>query len=605
MIQMLRRLPAAVTRRLARPFAARWWSKARARTSGGANENAAPQETFCVLAWNHLQIAPNGTVKMCCIAGEDLHERGRRLNVYVDDYEDIWNSDYMRNARRGMANRERITACTRCYDEEAKLGVSRRTIQNAHWLGALQTKPETLFQQALANDWKVEDRPSFLQLNMGNLCNLACRMCSSQYSSRIANDPVHSRWIPDASPDAARWHGSRLRLGPKPVAGIDVSGFYDFEIGPRHALRWTNGHGVIEFPIPVDARPQHLDLDLELAPVSNRTVRIVVNGSDVYQGWIDKRQTLTVDLKQFGNQPSAKIEVISSSTRVGGRALGVAVHDAWLTAERTGRRNSNARALTRFSENSGWWGQPSLMFDRILGQPEKLRYLILQGGEPLLIPETEDILDYLIDNGCSDNVALEIVSNMTTLELDMLERLKRFARIELGCSIDGIGDVLEYIRYPAKWDEIEKNIKLAKMAPNINIQFNIAVQAYNLLDVPNLLAYCDRNKFQVAAHFLVGPYHLSVLVMPLSARELAADRIRSFLAGDCSPNVRAAGTYVLGYLDQHCDVVRPELMRQFMLFTNDLDRSRGQNFATAQRELYGHIVGSGFRWTDETAQFGH
>src|SRR5579862_6823920 len=90
-------------------FAAAWLGRLRARralrrqtaAAQGVIEPAAVRDTFCVLAWNHLQIAPNGTVKMCCIAGEDLQEKGRTMSLYTDTYEEIWNSGYMRDARRG------------------------------------------------------------------------------------------------------------------------------------------------------------------------------------------------------------------------------------------------------------------------------------------------------------------------------------------------------------------------------------------------------------------------------------------------------------------------------------------------------------------------
>jgi len=36
--------------------------------------------------------------------------------------------------------------------------------------------------------------PSDYQLDMGNTCNLKCRTCTSQFSSRIAADTVHQRW---------------------------------------------------------------------------------------------------------------------------------------------------------------------------------------------------------------------------------------------------------------------------------------------------------------------------------------------------------------------------------------------------------------------------
>jgi MoaA/NifB/PqqE/SkfB family radical SAM enzyme len=69
-----------------------------------------------------------------------------------------------------------------------------------------------MIEAARQSNWKLADRPIFLQLNMGNLCNLACRMCSSQYSSKIENDPVHNKWMPAAYPDVARWRGKKLHF---------------------------------------------------------------------------------------------------------------------------------------------------------------------------------------------------------------------------------------------------------------------------------------------------------------------------------------------------------------------------------------------------------
>ena len=55
----------------------------------------------------------------------------------------------------------------------------------------------------------------------------------------------------------------------------------------------------------------------------------------------------------------------------------------------------------------------------------------------------------------------------------------------------------------------------------------------------------------------------------------------------------------------HPEIERSDLRRSFMLFTNDMDRSRGQSFAQVQPELYEHIAATGFRWTAETLHAHH
>ena len=215
-----------------------------------ASQPPAARDTFCILAWNHLQIAPNGTAKMCCIASEDISDAKRTMSLYTDAYDDIWNSAYMRDARRGLAEGEKISPCLRCFNEEDAVGQSRRTIQNAAWLAKSDKSQQELIESARSDGWRVPQKPLFLQLNMGNLCNLACRMCSSQYSSKIEHDPVHNKWMPAAYPDVARWRGRKLHIGPRPFFGVSYTGFYDYEAGGHWAVRWCSGSGAIKFKIP-------------------------------------------------------------------------------------------------------------------------------------------------------------------------------------------------------------------------------------------------------------------------------------------------------------------------------------------------------------------
>jgi Iron-sulfur cluster-binding domain len=146
------------------------------------------KDTFCVLAFNHLQIAPNGTVKMCCISGEDIADGDRAMSLYSDTYEDIWNSKYMRDARRGMDMAEEISACARCYREEASVGQSRRTVQNAVWLEANGKTAEEFLKDARANEGGPISNP--------NSCSSTWAIYATSLAACApANSPPGSRVI--------------------------------------------------------------------------------------------------------------------------------------------------------------------------------------------------------------------------------------------------------------------------------------------------------------------------------------------------------------------------------------------------------------------------
>jgi Iron-sulfur cluster-binding domain len=567
-----------------------------------AKRSGAPRDTFCVLAWNHLQIAPNGTLKMCCIAGGDISQGKRPMSLYTDTYEDIWNSDYMRDARRGMAQGEKISPCRRCYDEEDSVGQSRRTIQNAAWLSEPNKSKQDLIDIARNNNWRIAERPSFLQLNMGNLCNLACRMCSSQYSSKIENDPVHNKWMPAAYPDVARWRGKKLHIGPRPFFGVSYSGFHNYEAGGGTSIRWCSGRGSIKFTIPERTAIVAMGLSLR---TTGRALRMAirVNGLEVFDGDIGAEWTQRFETPGLGNHPDFEIEIKCEKTIVGGRMLGVGLLDAWIERDQKGSQPlSNDRALTRFTMGDGWWAQPEVMFDEILGEPDRLRYIIFQGGEPLLVKEFEHILDVLIASGSANKVTFEIVSNLTIVKDSTLRKLAHLREIYLGASIDGIGAVLEYIRYPAVWAEIEQNLERFAGLSNVRISFNTAVQAYNLTDVINILCYCDAHDIDLHTHFLVGPAYLNVAVLPRRVRQAAIDRLTIYLGGD---RVRAANRhsaeYMVKFLREHISVQYRDQFDSFVKFTNDMDVSRGQSFRALYGELLEAFAADGLQWTDKTA----
>jgi MoaA/NifB/PqqE/SkfB family radical SAM enzyme len=569
-------------------------------------EDARPQkqvavrDTFCVLAWNHLQIAPNGTVKMCCIASEDIHDKGRPMSLYTDTYEEIWNSEYMRDARRGMANGEMISPCMRCYQEEDSVGQSRRTTQNRVWLGKTGKVAEDFIREGRDRSWMVRDRPGFLQLNMGNLCNLACRMCSSQYSSRIESDPVHNKWMPATYPDVARWRGKRLHFGPRPFFGVGYSGFYAYEVGAGYALRWSNGTSVVSFEIPPGTNVSRLGLSLRTVNGTNPVV-IRLNGLEIFSGQIEPVWLQEFDTPGLTNHPTLELEIESAAVDVDGRQLGVALLDAWVERKQHGAATrNNERTFTRSSTNKGWWADEAVMFDEILGQPKTLEYIIFQGGEPFLVKEFDRILDLLIERGLAANVTFEIVSNLTSLKESTIRKLAQLKQVLLGVSIDGIASVLEYIRYPAKWAEIEANIARARRLPNLTLSFNTAVQLYNLHHAPDILRYCDAQGIDAHMHFLVGPRYLNVLVLPPNARRAAMGQIQAYLAGEgMRPANRTCAEYLVTFLTEHDGAHYRGEFTNLVRFTNDLDVSRGQSFRESYPELIGWFADASQVWTDE------
>jgi hypothetical protein len=89
--------------------------------------------------------------------------------------------------------------------------------------------------------------------------------------------------------------------------------------------------------------------------------------------------------------------------------------------------------------------------------------LTISGGEPFGDGATLPLLEKLIKSGRSKHVQIDINTNLTLLKEPVLDNLiNNFKKVYIKGSIDGVGKVNEYLRYPSKWEDIEQAMMLLK-----------------------------------------------------------------------------------------------------------------------------------------------
>ena len=140
-----------------------------------------PNEDFCVLPWISLEASPIGTVRPCCLAEEEiLDNNGNKFRLTTADFKDIQDSDYMRELRTEFLFGERPETCCKCWAVEDAGGTSKRM----HTLNRLK-------HINMGNRWTQDAKPlMFLDLKLGNICNLKCRICGSWSSSQFAAEEL-------------------------------------------------------------------------------------------------------------------------------------------------------------------------------------------------------------------------------------------------------------------------------------------------------------------------------------------------------------------------------------------------------------------------------
>lgn len=154
--------------------------------------------SFCVLPWIHLATRPNGDMRICCVAnasGADSGEYGVGLvrmedgqpaNFSEDLPTEAFNNDYMKSIRKTMLAGEVPASCLKCYEEEQQGIASKRIWETGTWHQEGVDIPELIEQTK--EDGSVPFKLQYLDLRLGNTCNLKCIMCSPHDSSQ---------WVPE------------------------------------------------------------------------------------------------------------------------------------------------------------------------------------------------------------------------------------------------------------------------------------------------------------------------------------------------------------------------------------------------------------------------
>ena len=107
---------------------------------------------------------------------------------------DWFSSEPVRDFRSRMLKDDKLSECSRCYNQEAAGASVRRFNVNQKSVIFTQAFAESFEQSPGRQHFNISGhtstQPIDLHIDLGNFCNLACKMCNAQASSRIAVQEV-------------------------------------------------------------------------------------------------------------------------------------------------------------------------------------------------------------------------------------------------------------------------------------------------------------------------------------------------------------------------------------------------------------------------------
>ena len=184
------------------------------------------------------------------------------------------------------------------------------------------------------------------------------------------------------------------------------------------------------------------------------------------------------------------------------------------------------------------------------------------GGEPLLLPENERLLEVI-----PDTAIVTLITNMSVdLEKNRIfQKLTQRRKVGWSMSFDNIGNRLEYVRHGADWDLLQKNLQTIKHLMHNNGHWGGIHAVYNIYSathVCELRQFAEDTGLTVLWQNLFQPNYLDPFLHGPEVAQLASDEIRRFYdMGIATPAERQFFDRALERYRQ--SRTNPEIQQQF------------------------------------------
>lgn len=168
--------------------------------------------------------------------------------------------------------------------------------------------------------------------------------------------------------------------------------------------------------------------------------------------------------------------------------------------------------------------------DFLAQHQDKIHEVAMVGGEPLLLPENERLLDVIPET--------TIITLITNISVDLqknrvFQKLAQRRNVGWSMSFDNVGDRFEYVRHGADWHVLQNNLESVKYLMQNNGHWGGVHAVYNMYSATRL---CEFRQFAhdqglaVVWQNLFGPDCLDPFLHGPEVAEMASQEIKNLYA---------------------------------------------------------------------------
>jgi sulfatase maturation enzyme AslB (radical SAM superfamily) len=245
-------------------------------------------------------------------------------------------------------------------------------------------------------------------------------------------------------------------------------------------------------------------------------------------------------------------------------------------------------------KDQGTWFESEMLWDQVEALIPSLKKVYMTGGEPTLIENNYYFMEKCIEMGRKD-IVLFFNTNCSNLTDKFLDILSKFDTVSINASIDGFGEMNDYIRYPSHWNKISQNFERLAQMKNIQLGITPVVQIYNMFDIDKIIDYVfdvnERYKSNVFIDFLIDtkPKNLDVKILPQPIKDAAKVKLENYLntkfLGPIHDMTKNSTYAIINLLKEDRIANADFYVDSFRAYTKILDENRKQKFEEVCVEL--------------------
>ena len=184
--------------------------------------------------------------------------------------------------------------------------------------------------------------------------------------------------------------------------------------------------------------------------------------------------------------------------------------------------------INKVKQKNFTWNDISFdyLYEILLSGPKIVN---IRGGEPLYNKKLLKLIEDLPEEICSTTI-LHITTNATVWNQRWANAINKFKLVRFMFSVDAVGELYEYIRFPGNWKTTSTNIKEIIKLKNVKPLVHCVIQNLNIGNLFELIEWCQQEKIYLECEHLLTPQYLRINNLPTDLKKQAIEHVNKCLA---------------------------------------------------------------------------